>query len=218
MLVKTSAIKNTGYVLEAIRQGHTLKDMDGEMPFAPAAGILAHLDSLDVPVVISDGRGHLGQGVCAGFVTCDVDTDAPAMLMFVTPETNLESVVETSRHELVHVKQVLDGRMRMRPTHFEWEGMHYPGINLPVTPPDLNDAIAGATFIANLLQYYNQPWEREAIEGHHDFYFYGAPWIGRIIQEHGSLWPEHWRRDRFIADLASYHSVAKYLDTLKEGC
>lgn len=69
-------------------------------------------------------------------------------LIFVDPRFELDSILETICHEMIHVSQITRGDLNLIGNHVTWKGKEYPYL--------------GRVKLNRMSEYSNQPWETEA--------------------------------------------------------
>lgn len=189
MLVHFSYFKDYPIYKKAISDNQAARDAVAVINSQPAdyvvkrfdAELLELINSTNVPVCVLEDEMDIGLAVSNG--------SDHGIILYLSPDrvTNVDAIV-TLKHELVHVKQYADGRLKVINDVVYWEGEQYTPIDIPKWSP-IND-IGRLQYIFEFLRYYNQPWEAEAQSGlwalkPHDLIFS----IGTMLMaKHGRVW------------------------------
>lgn len=174
---------------------HTPLDLvDQEVAFIPLE-VMGLLNELPIRVVVIDTTLSRPD-----ILLCNVthDDKEPALVVQVGGDFDISTWLNTIEHELKHVKQFCDGKLRITPNGVTWNGVLYPETRfLPEMQTSLYmiDELDG--FI-DTLRYFSQPWECEA-NSHcwEETFSYKADTIREVIKLNNVLWCEDWDRETF---------------------
>lgn len=191
MIVKPSELKNTYFVQQMLKTpiGSVLTDEDLDQPLAwhLDLSLLEDLSSIDIPVAIIDGTGHVEDGLVNGGTTTFLDTGEPAILLYVTRSAPTTAVSRIFIHEYRHAMQIRDGRLKFIDGNIHWMGVEQPFI----PPVAVEDKYREAMGTINKLRYMAQPWEFEADHMIRNTSLPGMV-FHRLIKRYGTTWPVHW--------------------------
>lgn len=194
MIVKPSTLINTFHVRQ-IAKTVSVEEMDKPLAYQIDPVVLRYLDELPVKVTLCPADGLTGDGNIYGFTTMDLDTYEPAIILQYTYGTTLYDFITLMEHELIHVQQVRDGRLRYSDPddteHVIWEGVKTRVFDVPSLDCDYTVADGMRVLIA-MMQYHAQPWETEAVNCAWHRVFGGCLWPFDVVKQYGTIWPAHW--------------------------
>lgn len=197
MIVSINEIAGTMFYKEVAKKfTHTPLDLtDKEVPFIPME-IMGLLNGLPIKVVVIDTTLNRPD-----YLLCNVthDEHEPALIVQCGGEFGIDVWLDTIEHEMVHVRQFMEGKLRITDNGVTWNGMLYPETRfLPCMKVGIGETDPGDDLIET-LRYFSQPWEREANEHCWEIVFeYKAGTIREVLGlNNGILWCEDWDRNLF---------------------
>lgn len=155
---------------------------------------------------------------CAGYTMPPKEGDStlggmPSLVFFINSDTCFEDIERTWKHETIHIKQIIAGRLALRENECYWEGVKYELLPLP----DISFSEGHPEFarqVIRVLQYYAQPWELEAQRGNWDTRSSTFRLCCKLIEKHQTCWKSTWN-DKYRCNLIQRYGLYNaFLDLL----